>query len=123
MNIVFKTTLDIVPKAIMLMIIAELKKFFTSEFHIAVASSEDDLMRETAEEREYRETMMKTFTATQKALGVINDMCAKGISMKAPVPPRKNGFVGTLQNSENVKQPLRPPPRLAPKPGQNAVPV
>ncbi|XP_064649937.1 dynamin-1-like isoform X2 [Lineus longissimus] len=90
MKIVNKTTRDMVPKAIMHMVVNHVKEFISAEMlaHLYSSGDQASMMEESAEEATKREEMLKMYHATKDALSIISDVSTSTTSV--PVPPPVN---------------------------------
>ncbi|KAF7270328.1 hypothetical protein GWI33_016690, partial [Rhynchophorus ferrugineus] len=82
-TIVNKSTKDLVPKIITHMLLNAIKKFIGVELlhHIYTQQNQDNLMEESAEERQKREEKMKMYSACREALNIISE-CSVNVNTK-----------------------------------------
>lgn len=105
MKIVTKTTRDMVPKALMMMVINNTKDFINGELlaHLYANQDQSSMMEESADEASKREEMLRMYHACKEALHIIGDVSMATVSTPVP-PPVKNDW---LANAENPR--LSPP--------------
>lgn len=116
MKIVTKTTRDMVPKALMMMVINNAKDFINGELlaHLYANGDQSQMMEESPEEAAKREEMLRMYHACKEALNIIGDVAMATVSTPVP-PPVKNDWLSSAEN-----------PRLSPpSPGgpRKAAPV
>jgi len=111
MNIVIKTTKDLVPKIIVHMIINDLKFFVKDDLLANLYSSGDQsrMMEESAEEEQRRNAMLKTYHACKEALDIISEVNISTVAKPLP-PPVNTDWIKTEASSTNPDAPARPPP-------------
>ncbi|XP_070500017.1 dynamin isoform X3 [Chironomus tepperi] len=110
MRIVTKTTRDMVPKAIMYLIVNNAKDFINGELlaHLYASGDQAQMMEESPEEAAKREEMLRMYHACKEALRIIGDVTMATFSTPIPAPV-KNDWLPTGEN-----------PRLSPpSPGGN----
>ncbi|CAO1408412.1 unnamed protein product [Diamesa tonsa] len=116
MKIVTKTTRDMIPKAIMMLIVNNCKDFINGELlaHLYASGDQAQMMEESQEEAVKREEMLRMYHACKEALRIIGDVSMATFSTPVP-PPVKNDWLPTGEN-----------PRLSPPspggPRKNAPP-
>ncbi|XP_068990913.1 dynamin isoform X7 [Neodiprion pinetum] len=120
MKIVTKTTRDLVPKAIMMLIINNAKDFINGELlaHLYASGDQSSMMEESPEEAQKREEMLRMYHACKEALRIIGDVSMATVSTPVP-PPVKSDW---LASGENPR--LSPPSPGGPRRGvaQSMVP-
>nr|XP_018670134.1 dynamin-1 isoform X16 [Ciona intestinalis] len=145
MAIVSKTIRDLVPKIIMNIMIGQTKEFIATEVlaHLYSSGNGTDLMEESHEEAERRDTMLKMYHSLKEALKVMGDINMKTVQTTLP-PPVDNSWIpeepatnGTPAQSSYASQqsynrppssPARRPPsrpqmgRMAPGPPPTQAP-
>nr|CAD7261495.1 unnamed protein product [Timema shepardi] len=95
MRIVTKTTKDLVPKTIMMLIINNCKDFINGELlaHLyASGRSGSQMMEESPEEALKREEMLRMYHACKEALHIIGDVSMATVTTPVP-PPVKNDWL------------------------------
>ncbi|XP_051864487.1 dynamin isoform X3 [Drosophila sulfurigaster albostrigata] len=94
MKIVTKTTRDMVPKAIMMLIINNAKDFINGELlaHLYASGDQAQMMEESAESATRREEMLRMYRACKDALQIIGDVSMATVSSPLP-PPVKNDWL------------------------------
>ncbi|XP_012251732.1 dynamin isoform X9 [Athalia rosae] len=115
MKIVTKTTRDLVPKAIMMLIINNAKDFINGELlaHLYASGDQSSMMEESPEEAQKREEMLRMYHACREALRIIGDVSMATVSTPVP-PPVKNDW---LASGENPSLGLSPPSPGGPRRG------
>ncbi|XP_029906056.1 dynamin 3a [Myripristis murdjan] len=90
MNIVCKTIRDLMPKAIMHLMINNVKEFIGSELlaQLYALGETSVLMDESPEQEQRREEVLRTHTALKEALAIIGDISTSTCS--TPLPPPVN---------------------------------
>ncbi|XP_017851998.1 dynamin isoform X4 [Drosophila busckii] len=108
MKIVTKTTRDMVPKAIMMLIINNAKDFINGELlaHLYATGDQAQMMEESAESATRREEMLRMYRACKDALQIIGDVSMATVSSPLP-PPVKNDWLPSGLDSANPR--LSPP--------------
>lgn len=91
MRIVTKTTRDMVPKAIMYLIVNNTKDFINSELlaHLYASGDQASMMEESADEAQKREDMLRMYHACKDALRIIGDVSMATFS-GAAMPPAQS---------------------------------
>ncbi|XP_078493592.1 dynamin-1 isoform X11 [Ciona intestinalis] len=94
MAIVSKTIRDLVPKIIMNIMIGQTKEFIATEVlaHLYSSGNGTDLMEESHEEAERRDTMLKMYHSLKEALKVMGDINMKTVQTNLP-PPVDNSWI------------------------------
>ncbi|KAI5642453.1 dynamin GTPase effector domain-containing protein [Phthorimaea operculella] len=94
MRIVTKTTRDLVPKSIMMMIINNAKDFINGELlaHLYASGDQAQMMEESPEEAQKREEMLRMYHACKEALHIIGDVSMATVTTPVP-PPVKNDWL------------------------------
>ncbi|KAM8824022.1 dynamin-3 isoform X4 [Synchiropus splendidus] len=112
-GIVNRSVIDIVPKAIMHLMINNAKDFIHSDLLAYLYSSGDQnaLMEESADQAQRRDEMLRMYHALKEALHIIGDISANTIT--TPVPPPVNDT--WIQEASPTPQ-RRPPPSSVPPP-------
>ncbi|XP_068095992.1 dynamin-3 isoform X4 [Hyperolius riggenbachi] len=87
MTIINKSIRDLIPKALMHLMINSVKAFIHGELLAQLYSSEDQssLMEESAEQAQKRDEMLRMYHALKEALQIIGDISTSTIS--TPLPP------------------------------------
>uniref|UniRef100_A0A1A9USZ7 dynamin GTPase n=1 Tax=Glossina austeni TaxID=7395 RepID=A0A1A9USZ7_GLOAU len=142
MKIVTKTTRDMVPKAIMMLIINNTKDFINGELlaHLYASGDQAQMMEESAEAASRREEMLRMYRACRDALRIIaplpppvkNDWLPSGLDNPRLSPPSPGGPrkpAPTAQGSAGGRGPPPPPasgrpaPAIPNRPGGGAPPL
>ncbi|OWR45421.1 Dynamin-2, partial [Danaus plexippus plexippus] len=137
MRIVTKTTRDLVPKTIMLMIINNAKDFINGELlaHLYASGDQSQMMEESPEEALKREEMLRMYHACKEALHIIGDVSMATVSTPVPPPVKNDWLESRLDSNPRLSPPspggprraapaqqgsyhLLPPPAARPGPGQ-----
>ncbi|XP_073834774.1 dynamin-1 shibire isoform X5 [Musca autumnalis] len=121
MKIVTKTTRDMVPKAIMMMIINNTKDFINGELlaHLYASGDQAQMMEESAEAASKREEMLRMYHACKDALRIIGDVSMATVSAPLP-PPVKNDWLPSGLDNPRLSPPSPGGPR---KPAPSAQPA
>lgn len=100
MRIVTKTTRDLVPKTIMLLIINNTKDFINGELlaHLYASGDQSQMMEESQEEALKREEMLRMYHACKEALQIIGDVSMATVSTPVPPPVKNDWLASTLEN-------------------------
>ncbi|XP_063696487.1 dynamin isoform X4 [Culicoides brevitarsis] len=100
MRIVNKTTRDLVPKAIMMLIVNSTKDFINGELlaHLYASGDQASMMEEAPEEAQKREEMLRMYHACKEALRIIGDVSMATFSTPVP-PPVKNDWLPVSENT------------------------
>ncbi|XP_013183373.1 dynamin isoform X2 [Amyelois transitella] len=118
MRIVTKTTRDLVPKTIMMLIINNAKDFINGELlaHLYASGDQSQMMEESPEEAQKREEMLRMYHACKEALHIIGDVSMATVSTPVP-PPVKNDWLESRLDSNPRLSPPSPggPRRAAPQ--------
>ncbi|KAJ2946560.1 hypothetical protein O0L34_g12614 [Tuta absoluta] len=118
MRIVTKTTRDLVPKSIMMMIINNAKDFINGELlaHLYASGDQSQMMEESPEEAQKREEMLRMYHACKEALHIIGDVSMATVTTPVP-PPVKNDWLESRLDSNPRLSPPSPggPRRAAPQ--------
>ncbi|XP_052866204.1 dynamin isoform X3 [Anopheles cruzii] len=114
MRIVTKTTRDMVPKAIMMLIINNTKDFINGELlaHLYASGDQASMMEESADEAQKREEMMRMYHACKEALRIIGDVSMATFSTPVP-PPVKNDWLSSGLDNPRLSPPSPGGPRKA----------
>ncbi|XP_072152340.1 dynamin isoform X7 [Bemisia tabaci] len=129
MKIVTKTTRDLVPKAIMLLIINNAKEFINGELlaHLYAAEDQASMMEESPAEAAKREEMLRMYHAVKEALRIIGDVSMATVSTPVPPPVKNDWLSSSLDNNPRLSPPSPGGPRRgAPPPastGSRAPPL
>ncbi|KAL0276137.1 UNVERIFIED_CONTAM: hypothetical protein PYX00_003775 [Menopon gallinae] len=131
MKIVTKTTKDLVPKTIMLIIINNAKDFINGELlaHLYASGDQASMMEESPEEALKREEMLRMYHACKEALRIIGDVSMATVTTPVP-PPVKNDWLAGAGGMDSARlSPPSPggprrgaPPQVTPTPAQNRPP-
>ncbi|CAH0559043.1 unnamed protein product [Brassicogethes aeneus] len=100
MKIVTKTTRDLVPKTIMMMIINHTKEFINGELlaHIYASGDQAQMMEEAPEEAQKREEMLRMYHACKESLHIIGDVSMATVSTPVPPPVKNDWLASGLEN-------------------------
>ncbi|XP_075228266.1 dynamin-1 shibire isoform X3 [Lycorma delicatula] len=112
MKIVTKTTRDLVPKTIMLLIINNAKDFINGELlaHLYASGDQASMMEESPEEALKREEMLRMYHACKEALRIIGDVSMATVSTPVP-PPVKNDWLASGMDNPRLSPPSPGGPR------------
>ncbi|XP_055914919.1 dynamin isoform X2 [Eupeodes corollae] len=112
MKIVTKTTRDMVPKAIMMLIINNAKDFINGELlaHLYASGDQAQMMEESAESAVRREEMLRMYHACKEALRIIGDVSMATVSTPVP-PPVKNDWLPSGLDNPRLSPPSPGGPR------------
>ncbi|XP_054087484.1 dynamin isoform X3 [Zeugodacus cucurbitae] len=112
MKIVTKTTRDMVPKAIMMLIINNSKDFINGELlaHLYATGDQAQMMEESAESATKREEMLRMYHACKEALRIIGDVSMATVSSPLP-PPVKNDWLPSGLDNPRLSPPSPGGPR------------
>ncbi|KAL9880413.1 dynamin-1 shibire isoform 4-T8 [Glossina fuscipes fuscipes] len=112
MKIVTKTTRDMVPKAIMMLIINNTKDFINGELlaHLYASGDQAQMMEESAEAASRREEMLRMYRACRDALRIIGDVSMATVSAPLP-PPVKNDWLPSGLDNPRLSPPSPGGPR------------
>ncbi|XP_026462218.1 dynamin [Ctenocephalides felis] len=115
MRIVTKTTRDLVPKTIMMLIINNSKDFINSELlaHLYASGDQSQLMEESPEEAIKREEMLRMYHACKESLRIIGDVSMATVTTPVPPPVKNDWLAGTLENNPRLSPPSPGGPRRA----------
>ncbi|XP_075156454.1 dynamin-1 shibire isoform X3 [Haematobia irritans] len=121
MKIVTKTTRDMVPKSIMMLIINNTKDFINGELlaHLYASGDQSQMMEESAEAASKREEMLRMYHACKDALRIIGDVSMATVSAPLP-PPVKNDWLPSGLDNPRLSPPSPGGPR---KPTPTAQPA
>ncbi|XP_075228265.1 dynamin-1 shibire isoform X2 [Lycorma delicatula] len=108
MKIVTKTTRDLVPKTIMLLIINNAKDFINGELlaHLYASGDQASMMEESPEEALKREEMLRMYHACKEALRIIGDVSMATVSTPVP-PPVKNDWLASGMDNPRRGMPMQ----------------
>uniref|UniRef100_A0A182J339 Dynamin n=1 Tax=Anopheles atroparvus TaxID=41427 RepID=A0A182J339_ANOAO len=122
MRIVTKTTRDMVPKAIMMLIINNTKDFINGELlaHLYASGDQASMMEESADEAQKREEMLRMYHACKEALRIIGDVSMATFSTPVP-PPVKNDWLSSGLDNPRLSPPSPGGPRKAAPQQQGSV--
>lgn len=130
-GIVNKSIRDLMPKAIMHLMINSAKEFIHSELLAYLYSSGDQssLMEESADQAQRRDEMLRMYHALKEALHIIGDISTSTISAPVP-PPVDDTWIHTDPSPPSQRKPSsgtapppgRPPAVRGPTPGPPAAP-
>ncbi|CAD7086702.1 unnamed protein product [Hermetia illucens] len=112
MKIVTKTTRDMVPKCIMMLIINNAKDFINGELlaHLYATGDQTQMMEESPEEAMKREEMLRMYHACKEALRIIGDVSMATVSTPVP-PPVKNDWLSSGLDNPRLSPPSPGGPR------------
>lgn len=112
MRIVTKTTRDMVPKAIMMLIINNSKDFINGELlaHLYATGDQASMMEESPEEGQKREEMLRMYHACKEALRIIGDVSMATFTTPVP-PPVKNDWLSSGLDNPRLSPPSPGGPR------------
>ncbi|XP_068081671.1 dynamin isoform X3 [Anabrus simplex] len=115
MKIVTKTTRDLVPKTIMMLIINNAKDFINGELlaHLYASGDQSQMMEESPEEALKREEMLRMYHACKEALRIIGDVSMATVSTPVP-PPVKNDWLASGLDNPRLSPPSPGGPRRTP---------
>jgi dynamin 1/3 len=115
MRIVTKTTRDMVPKAIMYLIVNNTKDFINGELlaHLYASGDQASMMEEAPEEAQKREEMLRMYHACKDALRIIGDVSMATFSGSSSVP-MKNDYLPTGDSARHSPPSPDGPRRNAP---------
>lgn len=115
MRIVTKTTRDMVPKAIMMLIINNCKDFINGELlaHLYATGDQASMMEESPEEAQKREEMLRMYHACKEALRIIGDVSMATFTTPVP-PPVKNDWLSSGLDNPRLSPPSPGGPRKNP---------
>ncbi|KAL0850378.1 hypothetical protein ABMA28_012204 [Loxostege sticticalis] len=128
MRIVTKTTRDLVPKTIMMMIINNAKDFINGELlaHLYASGDQSQMMEESPEEAQKREEMLRMYHACKEALHIIGDVSMATVSTPVPPPVKNDWLESRLDSNPRLSPPSPGGPRRATPvqqgPGQRGAP-
>lgn len=116
MRIVTKTTRDMAPKGIMMLIINNTKDFINGELlaHLYASGDQQQMMEESPEAAQKREEMLRMYHACKEALRIIGDVSMATVGAPMP-PPVKSEWLPSGLDHTNVSPPS-PSPGGARKP-------
>ncbi|KAL4709783.1 hypothetical protein ACJJTC_001237 [Scirpophaga incertulas] len=122
MRIVTKTTRDLVPKTIMMMIINNAKDFINGELlaHLYASGDQSQMMEESPEEAQKREEMLRMYHACKEALHIIGDVSMATVSTPVPPPVKNDWLESRLDSNPRLSPPSPGGPRRA-APAQQAI--
>ncbi|XDV16963.1 hypothetical protein PO909_016444 [Leuciscus waleckii] len=117
-GIVNKSIRDLMPKAIMHLMINSAKEFIHSELLAYLYSSGDQnsLMEESADQAQRRDEMLRMYHALKEALLIIGDISTSTISAPVP-PPVDDAWIHTDPSPPSQRKPssgVAPPPGRPP---------
>ncbi|XP_076122563.1 dynamin-2 isoform X2 [Alosa pseudoharengus] len=124
-GIVNKTVRDLIPKAIMYLMINSTKEFIHCELLSYLYSSGDQnsLMEESADQAQRRDDMLRMYHSLKEALKIIGDISTTTITVPLP-PPVDSGWISpsptpppTSRPAVAAHHPNRPPAVRGPTPG------
>lgn len=120
MKIVTKTTRDLVPKTIMMLIINNAKDFINGELlaHLYASGDQAQMMEESPEEALKREEMLRMYHACKEALRIIGDVSMATVTTPVPPPVKNDWLASGLDNPR-----LSPPSPGGPRRGMPIQPV
>ncbi|XP_038208564.1 dynamin isoform X8 [Zerene cesonia] len=123
MRIVTKTTRDLVPKTIMMMIINNAKDFINGELlaHLYASGDQSQMMEESPEEALKREEMLRMYHACKEALRIIGDVSMATVSTPVPPPVKNDWLESRLDSNPRLSPPSPGGPRRAAPPQQSSL--
>ncbi|XP_045510722.1 dynamin isoform X10 [Colias croceus] len=123
MRIVTKTTRDLVPKTIMMMIINNAKDFINGELlaHLYASGDQSQMMEESPEEALKREEMLRMYHACKEALHIIGDVSMATVSTPVPPPVKNDWLESRLDSNPRLSPPSPGGPRRAAPPQQSSL--
>ncbi|CAK6974858.1 dynamin 3a [Scomber scombrus] len=124
MGIIYKTIRDIMPKAIMHLMINNVKEFISSELlaQLYALGECSALMDESPEQQRHREEVLCKHTALKEALAVIGEISTSTCSTPLP-PPVDSSWIQTSSPKKPMTRGHAPPaPRVPAHTGRNASP-
>lgn len=115
MRIVTKTTRDLVPKTIMMLIINNAKDFINGELlaHLYASGDQSQMMEESPEEAQKREEMLRMYHACKEALHIIGDVSMATVSTPVPPPVKNDWLESRLDSNPRLSPPSPGGPRRA----------
>ncbi|XP_072935072.1 dynamin isoform X13 [Epargyreus clarus] len=115
MRIVTKTTRDLVPKTIMMLIINNAKDFINGELlaHLYASGDQSQMMEESPEEAQKREEMLRMYHACKEALRIIGDVSMATVSTPVPPPVKNDWLESRLDSNPRLSPPSPGGPRRA----------
>ncbi|GBP81792.1 Dynamin [Eumeta japonica] len=115
MRIVTKTTRDLVPKSIMMLIINNAKDFINGELlaHLYASGDQSQMMEEAPEEAQKREEMLRMYHACKEALRIIGDVSMATVSTPVPPPVKNDWLESRLDSNPRLSPPSPGGPRRA----------
>ncbi|XP_052123273.1 dynamin isoform X6 [Frankliniella occidentalis] len=110
MRIVTKTTRDLVPKTIMMMIINNCKDFINGELlaHLYASGDQSSMMEESPEEALKREEMLRMYHACKEALRIIGDVSMATVTTPVPPPVKNDWLASSIESNPRGVQPMQP---------------
>jgi dynamin GTPase len=118
MNIVMRTSRDLVPKIIMNFLIQKTQDFIDQEILVQIQSQDlESLIAESKEESERRNAILRTYQACKKSLEIINEVsiATSSIATATSINHRvtQNGYLDKLtkvsREQRQTSTPLTPP--------------
>ncbi|XP_046691363.1 dynamin-2-like [Silurus meridionalis] len=123
-SIVNKTIRDLMPKAIMDIMINSAKDFIHSELlaYLYFSGDQNSLMEESADQAQRRDEMLRMYHALKEALTIIGDISTTTISVPVPPPVKDIWFQEASPTPQRrpaitAPPPNRPPAVRGPTPG------
>ncbi|CAD6189138.1 unnamed protein product [Caenorhabditis auriculariae] len=120
MKIVTKSIKDLVPKAVMHLIVNQVSEFLRKELlaHLYQCGDTDALMEESALEAQKREEMLRMYHACKEALRIISEVNMSTLGEGAPPPLPPSDYRPMPSGPSPVPRPAPAPPgaRSAPMP-------
>ncbi|XP_052123275.1 dynamin isoform X8 [Frankliniella occidentalis] len=120
MRIVTKTTRDLVPKTIMMMIINNCKDFINGELlaHLYASGDQSSMMEESPEEALKREEMLRMYHACKEALRIIGDVSMATVTTPVPPPVKNDWLASSIESNPRLSPPSPGGPRRGVQPMQ-----
>lgn len=111
MAIVSKTIRDLVPKIIMNIMINQTKEFISSEVlaHLYQSGNQSNMMEESAEEAERRDTMLRMYHSLKEALTIMGEINMKTVATSLPPPVDNSWIHEDMANGSNGPSPTHAP--------------
>jgi len=110
MKIVTKTTRDLVPKTIMMLMINNTKEFIMAELlaNLYACGDTNNMMEESAEEAAKREEMLRMYHACKEALRIIGDVSMATVSTPVPPPVKGEDWLSSMGQRASPPSPGGP---------------
>lgn len=118
MNIINKSTKDLIPKMITYLLLNSVKRFINEELliHIYSRENQQQLMEESPEELKRREEKMQMYEACKEALDIISE-CSSSVNSRFPfVDGQQHTVSKEVKSGYRLSMPPPPVSRPAPPP-------